>query len=158
TANSEGFYLLDLATGKERPLPALGKGEGLAALAFSGDGKTLAIVRALPRGARHQGDPGPPRGGVRLWQVGGKAQPRAIRKDVENGTAIAFAPDGRHLALGCADGGIRVVEVATGEEARGWTTPDGAVSSLLFSPDGKVIFSSGQGACGVRRWGAATGR
>jgi WD40 repeat protein len=51
-------------------------------------------------------------------------------------------PDGRLLAR--ADQGIvRLWDVATNAELRGMGDPDAGQSSVAFSPDGKVLFTTG---------------
>ena len=73
-------------------------------------------------------------------------------------SSIAFSYDGLCLALGMSDGGIRIWEWTTeqeaavnGHETRTLTMHEGAVSSLLFSQDGKQLIS-GSGDREVRIW------
>jgi len=55
---------------------------------------------------------------------------------------VAFSPDGKMLATGCVDSGVRLFDLSTGEvrTALGHT---GWVWSLAFSPDGKKLVSAG---------------
>jgi len=69
----------------------------------------------------------------------------------------AISPDGRLLAFGDGDLGIRIVDAETYEEVRRWEAHDEDIWSLSFRPDGKWILSpSEDDTVGV--WETATGR
>src|SRR5262249_57944183 len=91
------------------------------AVAFSPDGKTLSMGGASPR----------VKGGcfLKLWDVqkekliGGTKE----TKEAEEGsgfpeavTSLAFSPDGKLLAAGCADGKLRLFDGRSGELQKGW--------------------------------------
>jgi WD40 repeat protein len=137
--------LLAGAESKERAT-LKGHARGVASVAFSSDGKTLAAV---------DGE------GVKLWTVAtGKL--KAILKG--SGWSVAFAPDGKALALGGGGplGGVREKEVKL------WSVTDGKVKSILrkkerwaqgvaFSPDSKTLAIGGEDAK-VHLWDVATGK
>jgi Tol biopolymer transport system component len=70
---------------------------------------------------------------------------------------MAFAPDGRSLALVLTDYTIRLYAPATGKELRALAGLPGSpvATALAYSPDGKTLAASG-GAT-IRRWNAADG-
>jgi RNA polymerase sigma factor (sigma-70 family) len=54
---------------------------------------------------------------------------------------ILFAPDGRSVAVAFADGTIRILDTATGQERLRRSGYDSRVHSLAFAPDGKSLAS-----------------
>jgi WD40 repeat protein len=134
--------LWDTSSGKE-----LARMEGACketfGLRFSPDGQTLAGVDAG--------------GVVRTWEATTGREKARWASDRPLRCA-AFSPDGRWLALGGA-GGVAVCSADAGKVRSRPTLPDAkptpAVTSVCFSPDGKLI----AGACGasVRVWTAASG-
>ena len=72
-------------------------------------------------------------------------------------TSIAFAPDGSRLALGAADGAIRIMETDTGRTLSEWQTTDDQINSLAFGPDGHLLVS-GSDLGVVSVWSDGTGQ
>lgn len=86
--------------------------------------------------------------------------------------AVAFSPDGRHVAAGNLMGEIRVWEIASGKETSRWTTSDltswgiikshhylGGVFAMMFHPRGDELYLCGMGPMrdpmagnGAQRW------
>ena len=86
--------------------------------------------------------------------------------------AVAFSPDGQHLAAGNLMGEVRVWEMAGGKQVSQWTTPDltswgiikshhylGGVFAMTFNPAGDELYVCGMGPMrdpmagnGVQRW------
>jgi len=80
---------------------------------------------------------------VRIWQVG------------EPVSSVAFAPDGRSLAVGLTSGCVQLIETSRGTLMNTFL-PDtvghsGEIASLAFSPDGQVL-ASGSDDATVRLW------
>src|SRR2546423_3157535 len=53
--------------------------------------------------------------------------------------SISFSPDGKRLAVGCADSSARVLEVETGKEAALLRGHQDYVASVAFAPDGRTL-------------------
>lgn len=129
--------LLDTGTGKE--LRCLeGKHDQWRRVNVSPDGTTVAAITHDENAAEI----------THLWDARtGKELPELPPRPVR-ATSLIFSPDGRTLVTGEADGSIRFVEVATGQERRrlrtrpgGGISSDSAVPPLVFSPDGKTLAS-----------------
>ena len=156
--------LWDLSTGRPLGPPLTGHSAGVSIVAFSPDGKVLASGGA---------------DGVRLWDV---ATGRQLGPTVTgspgfawNIRSLAFSPDGKTLATGqcsganvegtCDKGLILLWDLADPDQPRmrleGHVS---AVTSLAFSPDGKLLASGNGGAIywgpsyTVVLWEVATGR
>jgi RNA polymerase sigma factor (sigma-70 family) len=129
--------LWDVGSGKEVGQFVV-PGNKIHCLALSSDRKTLAAGCQTLGGVGHHP--------IRLWDLTTR---KAIRPDLprfkdmySNGPvrALAFAPDGKHLAAGGFDNEVLVWDVSTGRCIRSyrggilWT-----IQSLAFSPDGKTL-------------------
>jgi hypothetical protein len=70
---------------------------------------------------------------------------------------LTFAPDGKTLATGGAEGMIFLREALTGKAIRQFQGHPNAVYALAFSPDGRALLSGGDEPT-VRLWEVATAR
>jgi WD40 repeat protein len=131
-------HLWNLTTGaKERDFP--GADLPVTSVAFSGDGKTIAL--------------GSTDKSVALWTAGdGKQQRKLILPAAVQ--AVALSPDGRFVAAGLADGVIRIQETAAPKDPPKGKEKEkekeitlaghkGGVSSLTYSPKGDLLISAG---------------
>jgi WD40 repeat protein len=130
--------LWDATTGEERVRADAGL-RGVAVLTHSPDGKTLAIggtTREWEAGDRNEYNrPGE----VRLWDVGSAGVRQTLRGFGHAVTSVAFAPDGKTLAVGSDDKTIRLWDAVTGKELAVLNGKDESVSAVTFSPDGKQL-------------------
>jgi RNA polymerase sigma factor (sigma-70 family) len=125
----------DVARGEETRRLA-GPAAGVPCLEFSPDGRALAV--------------GGDDGSVRLWDVltGEARQTLAVPLrlgEVKRVFSVAFARDGRSLAVGYGEGDclVRVWELASGQERARFAGHRNGVGSLAFSPDGTLLASGG---------------
>lgn len=72
-------------------------------------------------------------------------------------TSAAFAPTGRHFAVGSKDGCVSVFESQTGKVRYTLRGHTGAVDGLAFSKDGKAMLSVGEDRL-IVAWNLDTGR
>jgi WD40 repeat protein len=137
--------LWDVATGKGGPsLP--GHATSVSAMAFAPDGRTLAT--------------GDWDGVVKLWDVATGVERTTLVAATEKGTgvkffnevtvALAFAPDGRTLAVG-VDQTVELWDVATGRVLASLTGHEKKVQCLAYSSDGTRL-ASGSHDRTVRLW------
>jgi WD40 repeat protein len=142
----------DAATGRE--LHSLEHRDYLKFLAFPADGKTLVSFAALRFGGNGPGE-------CRVWDL---ETGKMLRhwEDVRDPTVLS--PDGKTLVVGAKDQRLRLLDPATGKEARHfdlpreqYTVPYEAARCAAFSPDGKLL-AAGDMTNRVHVWDLATGK
>jgi RNA polymerase sigma factor (sigma-70 family) len=126
------------AAGKELRRIA-GSPELNQSLAFSPDSKVLAVAD----GPRPRPDSRVFFHYIHLWDVAAGKELRLFGKtSISYWWAVQFSPDGRTLATAGEDNGIRLWEVATGEERLQLRGHAGRVAKLLFTDRGKKLISA----------------
>ena len=143
-ADSGTLHTWDFATGRELIDAAIFNVPQIYSLAISRDGCLLATATK-----------------------DGKASLYDLKKRVLTKTltghppgpvkALAFSPDGRHLALGHWHRTIWVWEVASGKLAFRLDGHEDAILSVAYSPDGRLLASGGRDRS-VRVWDAHNGK
>jgi WD40 repeat protein len=146
--------LWDTATGK-RGEKLTGSTDWLLCVVFSPDGKALAA-------GGHDGK-------LRVWEVaGGKkvvevpaqappAAPNTPAPPATVITAVAYAPDGKSIAVGGQDTLVYHFQAADGKLLRTMPGHTSAISSLAFHPSGTLL-ASGSKDRQVRLWNPANGQ
>jgi RNA polymerase sigma factor (sigma-70 family) len=131
--------LWEVATGKELRRFAISRDiHHISVLAFSPDGTALAT--ASWRDAQ-----------LRLWETATGKELKAIPKIGNDIASIAFAPDGKTVAV--AGDRIHLYDPATGKER---LRIERRARGLAFSRDGSVLTGAVSGA--IYRWDAPSGR
>jgi WD40 repeat protein len=118
--------------------------EGIQALTFSSEGRTLATGSVR--------DPL-----IRLWDVATGRPGFRLRGHAVGVRALAFAPDGKTLVSSGMDQTIRIWHVEKGRQLfslDGHTRP---VTRLAFSADGKTLATGGEDLT-VRLWDTPSGK
>ncbi len=64
--------------------------------------------------------------------------------------AVAFAPDGRHVAVGCNDGGTRIIPLEGGRSPFVLCRSRASVIALTYGPGGDVLFVADANRLSVR--------
>lgn len=154
TAGEDNQVVLwDTATGK----PAgtfKDHGDWVTSLGFAPDGKQLAS--------------GDYEGAVRLWDAAGGKKvrdltilppppPKGPAPDPVPATALVYAPDGKSLYAGGADGEIRQLDPGSGKIVRVLKGHGSAITQLAFHPSGSVLASASKDRT-VRLWNPANGQ
>jgi WD40 repeat protein len=131
--------LWDAATGK--PLQALGAKAQWGQPAFSPDGKLLAALAEKTA--------------VALFDVAGGKQLAGLDAPPAEVSCLAFAPDGRTLAVGGDD--LRLWDITARKDRLRLRQP-GSFHSLAYTPDGRTLVSGDFSAGDVSVWEVASGK
>jgi WD40 repeat protein len=135
----ESLEVYDTSTGKrlhrlgQAPAPNPFAGQQVA-VAFSGDGKQLAVW--------HRDQPG-----VRIWNLTTGKQRLELGTEIVGKApgkmSLAWSPGDRMLAVGNLTGEphVQLWEVATGQVRRVFRGHAAALRALAFSPDGRLLAS-----------------
>ena len=138
--------LWDVDTGKERAV-LTPQTHVVLSLGFAPDSRLLAVRNCD--------------GILSLWNLDQKKELRRLEESdfmKDHTFCLAFAPDGKTVAINCGFRSVRLWDVSTGEVTRTLQTDRGwDVSSVLFFSDGTIVVGGTlNGVC--RFWDANTGQ
>jgi WD40 repeat protein len=137
TANHQDADLYDTTMGKERLVLEDHRG-GVHCLAFSADGKTLAVASTRSDYRKYFGE-------VKLWDPATGRELVVFKDRINYVRALALSPNGKLLAVAGARelfgaNEVKLIDVPTGREFAVVATPKTDwVWSLRFSPDGRLL-------------------
>jgi len=94
---------------------------------------------------------------VKLWDVKTGKAIKTFKGHKSAIHAMAFSPDGKHIASGSSDNTVILWDTATGKAAKTLTGHTSAVTSIAFSSDGRQILSGSLDGA-VCLWNADTGK
>ena len=124
------------------PENALPEGNGLRAVVFAPDGRTLAA--ACDDGC------------IRIWQWPSGRLARVLNAHERFVLCIAFAPDGKSLASGGEEGDVKLWNVETGKEIRQFPAFRESVFGVVFCTNGHTLAAASYDRT-ICLWNVATG-
>jgi WD40 repeat protein len=138
-SDSQSVRVWDLLRGEETL--AFRAGQLVESIALSPDGRTMISGGGVDK----------PEESLCLWEMSTGKEIYALNAQDQEVTAVAFSPDGRIVAssgirqknavIAQESPGIRLWDVATGQEIRHLEQCASTVTSLAFSPDGSRLAS-----------------
>ncbi|MCI0457434.1 MAG: sigma-70 family RNA polymerase sigma factor [Gemmataceae bacterium] len=139
-ATGEEVRTLDASRGFRNPAAPTGV---IAFVAFSADGKTVALGRSDRT--------------VRFWDAATGSEQQRFEGLVGEATNVALSPDSRYVALGNVIGRLHLWDRTLGREVSPGEGHQYPVRALAYSPDGRLLASGGADRT-VRLWDTRTGR
>jgi WD40 repeat protein/mono/diheme cytochrome c family protein len=109
----------------------VGMSERVQALAFSPDGKFLAAAAGSP--ARF--------GEIQVWNIEKQKLESSTPLTYDTLYGVSWSPDGKLVAVGCADNTVRAIDPFTGKQVLFMGTHSDWVLGTVFSQDSKHLVS-----------------
>jgi WD40 repeat protein len=96
------------------------------------------------------------RDGASIWWVHGGL--RHLLRSPDGVSRLAFSSDGVLLATADQDGTARVWDARTGDQRQVLPAAHLPLTNVAFSPDGRLLVTTGLGLKGVETWNVQTGK
>ncbi|MCA9262712.1 MAG: PD40 domain-containing protein, partial [Planctomycetales bacterium] len=112
----------------------VGLSERIESVAFSPDGKRLAVTGGQP--ARM--------GEVQIWDVESRELELSIPVTYDSVYGASWSPDGKLVAFGCTDNSIRAIDAESGKQVVLQRAPNDWTLATVFSVDGSHLVSTGR--------------
>lgn len=117
--------------------PLSGEGSPIRCAAFALDGSTAAVILR--------------NGDLLAWSARDRAHFRNLETAKENARVLTLSPDGSMVAIGFADGAVRILRTSDGKPICDLIGAGHAVFSLVFTPEGGEV-AAGYRDGTVRLW------
>jgi WD40 repeat protein len=122
---------LHSADGSELIDRLIGESPRVESLAFSTDGKLLAMSGGAPAQF----------GEIQIWDISSKSLVKAFKISSDSLYGVSFSPDGQRAAFGCADKTVRMIAVSDGKELMKFDNHSDWVFGTTFTVDGTRLLT-----------------
>jgi WD40 repeat protein/mono/diheme cytochrome c family protein len=130
---ASGYHetLLFKGDGSELVARLIGQSERIESIAFSPDGKSLAVTGGSPGRL----------GELQVWDVGSRKLKYSLALTYDTVYGASWSSDGTKIAFGCADNTLRAVEAADGKQVLYQGAHSDWVLDTVFSKEGNYLIS-----------------
>src|SRR5262249_2202825 len=126
--------LLWKADGSEPVARLVGLAQRIESVAFSPDGKRLAVAGGRP--ARM--------GEIQVWDVAKRKLAMSVPVTYDTVFGVSWSPDGTKIAFRCTDNTVRAIEPKTGQQVVFMGSHSDWALDTVFSADGNHLMSVGR--------------